>query len=127
MVYRPRVAVERTVLAREQPKLTSTKYTDQECTSMKEPAYQIREKVPNERDSLLDRNPYWKTLRITAWVLRFVSNSLSNVRGLKKRGPITTDEVETARNCWICRVQRDVNEETEATGWRLVKDEDNGI
>ena len=56
---------------------------------------------------------------------KIVSNSFCKVRRLKERGPITTDEIETARNCWIRWIQRDVNEETEATEWRLVKDEDN--
>ena len=53
-----------------------------------------------------------------------MSHSLS---GLKKKGPITTDEIEVAGNCLIRRVQRDVSEQTEAPGWQLVKVEDNGI
>ena len=89
---------------------------------MKEPACQVREKA-----LLLHRNSYWKTLRVNARVLRFVSHSLSKVRGLKKKGPITTDEIEMARNCLIRRVQRDVSEQTKAPGWQLVKVEDNGI
>jgi hypothetical protein len=48
----------------------------------------------DEWDSLLDRNPYWRTLRITAWVyslLRFVNNSLYKKRGLiEEKGAVDT-------------------------------------
>ena len=83
--------------------------------------------MPDEWDSLLDRNPYWRTLRITAWVLRFVNNSLSKTRGSKKNESLNTDEIEAAKNCWVRKVQRDVREKTVAPGWRLVKDEETGI
>ena len=112
----------------EQPKLASTNETNLESIPQKQPVYQVRENVLDEWDSLLDRNSYWRTLRVTAWIQRFVNNCLSKKREMrKKKGPIDTSEVEAAKNCWIRRVQRNVDDNTQFPGWRLVKDEETGI
>ena len=52
----------------------------------------------NEWDNLLARKSYWSTIRITAWVLRFVNNSLAKPKRVGKRsGPLETDEITAAR------------------------------
>ena len=49
---------------------------------------------------MLERSTYWRTLRVTAWVLRFVSNCKARRNKLKKTaGPLVTEEITTARNC----------------------------
>ena len=111
----------------EQPKLTSTKDTSQETVPMKQTVHHVRENVPDEWDLLLERNSYWRTLRVTAWALRFVDNSLAKGRGPKKKGPLHTGEIEAAKNCWIRKAQRNVNDEVEAPGWQLIKDDETGI
>ena len=108
----------------EQPKLDSTKDAYQESNPLKETVHYVKENTPDEWDSLLDRNTYWKTLRVTAWALRFSNNSLAKKRKLKKkRGPIDTDEIDTAKNCWVRRVQSKTPENLETPGWQLVRDE----
>ena len=104
----------------DQPKLTSIKYANQEYRLIKQTAYHVGENVSDEWDTLLDRNPYWRSLRITAWVLRFVNNSLYKKRGLKEKRPVDTGEIEVAKKYWIRRVQRNVLDETEVPGWRPV-------
>ena len=69
----------------EQSKLTSTKDTSQETVPMKQTIHHVRENVPDEWDLLLERNSYWRTLRVTAWVLRFVDNSLAMRRGTRRK------------------------------------------
>ena len=36
-----------------------------------------KEHKPDEWEALLERHKYWKTLRVTAWALRFLNNSLA--------------------------------------------------
>ena len=89
----------------EQPKLASTNETNLERIPQKQPVYQVRENVLDEWDLLLDRNSYWRTLRVTAWIRRFMNNCLSKKHEVRrKKGPIDTSEVEAAKNCWIRRV-----------------------
>ena len=82
----------------------------------------------DEWDELLKRKPYWNTLRITAWTLRFIHNSLSKSRKLKRRsGPLSTDKIQQAKECWVRRVQKDIPEDLEKPGFRLVKDKQTNI
>ena len=83
--------------------------------------------MPDEWHLLLERNSYWGTLCVTAWVLRFVDNSLAKRRGPKKKSALHTGEIEAAKKCWIRKAQRNVNDEVEAPGWQLIKDEETGV
>ena len=66
------------------------------------------EKKPDVWDDLLDRKPYWSTLRITAWALRFAHKSLDRLRKEKGRqGPLSTEEIMNARDHWVRREQEE--------------------
>ena len=48
-------------------------------------------------DELFSRNTYWRVLRITAWVLRFKTNTLAKSKKIKKKsGPLCTEELAEA-------------------------------
>ena len=66
-----------------QPKLERTKSVVEKQKPIAEVAFHAEEKVPDEWDSLLSRSPYWRTLRVTAWALRF-SNNAKTKSGCKK-------------------------------------------
>ena len=93
----------------EQPNLTVTKSANQQCKPIKEQAMFTKDREPDEWDALLKRNTYWRTLRVTAWVLRFLNNCLSRVKRKQKRsGPLVSKEIVVARNAWVKRVQGSV-------------------
>ena len=48
-------------------------------------------------DKLLAKYKFWKFLRITSWVFRF----LNNCRITKQSGPLTTSEIEQRKKFWI--------------------------
>ncbi len=81
---------------------------------------------PDEWDHLLTCKPYWNTLRVTTWALRFVHNSRAKKIGTIK-GPLTNDEIVRSRDVWIRKVQRQIPEDAESSGWRLEKDEETKI
>ena len=57
---------------------------------------------------MLERNSFRKTLRIGAWMNRFIHNCRSHD---KRVGPLATEEVEAVKEWWIKQVQfRDVSE-----------------
>ena len=79
-------------------------------------------------DELLSRNTYWRTLRITAWVLRFKTNSLEKLKNIKKKsGPLCTEELVKPKQHWVKRVQRGISDDVERPGWKLVKDKETNI
>ena len=112
----------------EQPKLTCSAKAQEEERAIRETMLYSAEKKPDEWDNLLDRKPYWNTLRITAWVLRFVQNSSAKLRKEKRRhGPLSTEEIMDARDHWVRREQKKIPKDLEKPGWKLVKDEKTNI
>jgi hypothetical protein len=111
-----------------QPKLVTTKRVSEEFKpTVAEPLFSVK-RGPDEWDALFEKCSYWKTLRVTAWVLRFKHNALAkNRRTKKKSGPLTTEEIASAEDCWVRRIQVDVESDLETPGWKLAKDEDTGI
>ena len=61
------------------------------------------EQKPDELDQLLEIHDLRKTLRVCAWITRFIRNSRRE--SSKTFGPITTAEIESRKTCWIRRVQ----------------------
>ncbi len=55
-------------------------------------------------DFLLEKSIYWKTMRICAWIMRFIHNLRSRKTG-RLKGPLTTKETNKARIFWVKRVQ----------------------
>ena len=112
----------------QQPKLKCTKVADEECRPTPEGILHTQERKLDEWDALLERGVYWQTMRVTAWMLRFISNCKARRNKLKRRsGPLVTDEITTARTYWVRRVQRADQASLQSPGWKLVEDEDTGV
>lgn len=58
----------------------------------------------DELDILLQKFTYWKTMKICAWMMRFVHNVRSKTIG-RLKGPLTTEETNKAKIFWVKRVQ----------------------
>ena len=107
----------------EQPNLKSSSETQHEEKPIREIVSFVGERQHDEFDELLVRRTYWNTIRITAWILRFVYNlRAKKSRTKKRRGPLTTDEILEAQNCWIRREQKYIAQDLEQPGWSLVED-----
>ena len=78
--------------------------------------------IENTIDGLLQKHLFWKTMRITAYILRFINNCKGKE---KQKGTLTTDEVQSAETVWVKRVQNsqelkcDIELKQDAAGiWR---------
>ena len=58
----------------------------------------------DELDDLLSKLTYWRTLRVCAWMMRFARNARTS-KANRKRGPLTTEEIEKQKLFWLLRVQ----------------------
>ena len=111
-----------------QPILTQTSDVKKECKPVKEETLFTQDLQPDEWDSLLHRSSYWRMIRVTAWILRFVNNCLARGRHNRRRsGPLVSEEVEAATNRWVRRVQRGVNPDLQAPGWKIIQDKETQI
>ena len=61
----------------DQPDFECTKDVNNEHKPIKEENLYAKKHKPDEWEALLERHKYWKTLRVTAWALRFPNNSLA--------------------------------------------------
>jgi len=94
----------------QQPKLKFTEVADEECRPTPEGILHTQERKLDEWDALLERGTYWRSMRVTAWMLRFISNCKARRSRLKGRsGPLVTEEITTARTYRVRRVQRACN------------------
>ena len=57
-------------------------------------------------DTVLHKHSLWRTLRITAWVARFVRITRSPTLQ-RKRAPLTTEELNAQRRFWEKRAQQE--------------------
>ena len=73
--------------------------------------------VKDWAEGLLNKFPYWKLLRITAYVNRFIDGYKKS----RRVGPITKSEIGKAEKKWIQITQETCNMKTDI---RLAKDED---
>ena len=105
-----------------QPRLNSTEDTDKESKAIQEVVLRTQERKLDEWDALLERSTYWRTMRVTAWVLRFTNNCKARRNKFKKTsGPLVTEEITTARNYWVKRVQKADKACLQSPGWNLTK------
>ena len=89
----------------ENPLTQPTDETDSEAQVVREVAYVVKSADPekDEFDSLLERSTLHRTLRVLAWINRFIHNS----RGHEKlSGPLDTEEIEAIKFWWIKRIQK---------------------
>ena len=101
----------------DQPELKCIPKASEEERPLREVvAYAWEEKL-DEWDYLLLRTPYWGTLRVTAWILRFVQNCQARKKKLeRKKGPLCTEEILRARDYWVRRVQKNIPSALESPG-----------
>ena len=112
----------------QQPKLKCTEVADEECRPTPEGILHTQERKLDEWDALLERGAYWRTMRVTAWMLRFISNCKARRNKLKRRsGPLVTEEITTERTYWVRGVQRAFQASLQSPGWKLVEDEHTGV
>ena len=90
----------------EQPRLNSTKETDEESKVTQEAVLRTQERMFDEWDALLERSTYWRTMRVTAWVLRFIRNCKARSKSKEMSGPLVTEEITTASDYWVKRVPK---------------------
>ena len=111
-----------------QPVLKSTSQVNEEAKKVTDVIAYISDRKPHEWDNLLDRKSYWKTLRIASWILPFINNCKAKAKNEKGTvGPLQTEEILRARNCWIVKVQKDIPENLEKPGCKLERDPETGI
>ena len=67
----------------QQPKLKCTEVADEECRPTPEGILHTQERKRDEWDALLERSAYWRTMRVMAWMLRFISNCKARRNKLK--------------------------------------------
>lgn len=108
--------------------LNSTEDTDKEGKAIQGAVLRTQERKMDEWDALLERSTYLRTLRVTAWVLRFINNFKARRNKFKKTlGPLVTEEITTARNYWVKRVQKADKACLQSPGWNLMKGEHRGV
>ncbi|XP_078361896.1 uncharacterized protein LOC144646227 [Oculina patagonica] len=90
----------------DQPEVSGSPENDKERVTPKhEKQFLVKEmEVENEtRDTLLGKyTSYWKLLRVTAFVMRFINNCRKHK---KQKGPLMTEELQAAENFWIIQAQ----------------------
>ena len=59
----------------------------------------------DEMDTLLSKSTLWRTLRVCAWIRRFIYNSKQKPNQ-RIKGPLSTDEIERQKTFWVRRIQR---------------------
>ena len=59
--------------------------------------------IEDEFNELLSKYSFWKTMRITAWVTRFLHNLKSKQE--RRKGPLTTEEIRQQIDWWLKREQ----------------------
>eukprot|EP00794_Sanderia_malayensis_P018542 gene18542-biopygen15623 len=81
----------------------------------------------DEIDRLIDKKSFWQSLRILAWMKRFIENC-KRVKAKRLTSPLTTDEIEQQKRFLTKRVQSDAEAnlqfENERAKLNLQKDSD---
>ena len=79
--------------------------TEAEAKAVREVIYTAKtQREPDGLDQVLEKHDLHRTIRVSAWILRFTNNCKTHE---KQRGPLTTQEIENARLWWIKRAQQD--------------------
>ena len=90
-----------------------SKESESEAKMVSEVMATTIERPPNVLDQLLERFSLWKTLRITAWMMRFIENTRIKEKDQRRFGTLRTQEIQKAKSTWIKLVQ-EVHEKSEA-------------
>ena len=77
--------------------------TEGEAKAVREVIFTAQiQREPDGLDQVLEKHDLHRTIRVSAWILRFTNNCMRN-----KGGPLTNQEIENARLWWIKRAQQD--------------------
>ncbi|KAK3700055.1 hypothetical protein QZH41_004346 [Actinostola sp. cb2023] len=66
--------------------------------------FALTKEESDDLDLLLHRTTLWRTLRVGAWISRFIHNA-RHQREARLTGPLKTEEIEKQRNIWEKKVQ----------------------
>ena len=111
-----------------QPALKCSREVNDEHKPFKETVLYNQEREADEWTGLLSRNEFWRTLRVTAWALRFLHNATVNHRAEHRRtGPLIAEEITSAKKHWIRREQRNIPPDLQTSGFELTMEEGTGI
>ena len=77
--------------------------TERESKQIKE-ILRVAYPVKNELDEVLERFEYWKAMRVTAWIVRFIRNSQAK-KASRIKGPLSTPEIQEQITQWVKQVQ----------------------
>jgi len=85
--------------------LKPSKESREEAKLIKEVLMKTMEKPKEDALwTLMEKFSYWKAIRVTAWANRFLLNCKQAKRHI---GPLSTNEIELAKNHWVKKVQTD--------------------
>ncbi|XP_028519054.1 uncharacterized protein LOC110252621 [Exaiptasia diaphana] len=95
-----------------QPKLKSSTSVCEESSPTKQAVLLAVKREPDELENTLEKYTYWKTVRITAWALRFLNNCHAKTMQGKDIMPLTTEEINREEVHWVRKVQADVSRDS---------------
>ena len=58
----------------------------------------------DDLDEILNKQSFWKTMRVTAWIMRFAQNCKQK-KSERLAGPLTTSETDKAVHLWVKKAQ----------------------
>mgnify|MGYP001793282334 CR=1 FL=1 len=91
----------------EQNALESSKESEIEAKPVKPEQFKGAEIKPQDVfDKLLAKHTFWKAIRITAWLKRFLNNSKTREKTNYQCGPLETDEIQAQVQWWIKSLQQ---------------------
>ena len=85
--------------------IEATEETEAEAKRQREEIFKaaVTQMEGDEFDELLSKYSFWKTMRITAWVTRFLHNLKAKQE--RRQGPLTTEEIQQQISWWLKREQ----------------------
>ena len=84
-------------------KTTATPDSQAEAKVIRE-VFAVAQAQTDILDTLLVKFNLWKTLRVCAWITRFI-HILRSDKARRSKGPLTTEEIEMQRHLWLKRAQ----------------------
>ena len=85
----------------------ATKETEEESRKIKE-IMATTTTCSDKLWNLLSKFSFWKAMRITSWVLRFVYNSRTK-KSKRTKGPLISEEIDSAKLIWIKQIKNSNN------------------
>ena len=92
----------------EQPEIQENQEILKEKVACKEKQMLVKETTVNDFESMLQKHSYWKAMRITAYVMRFLRHCRRE--GKAENNIITAKEIEAAEKFWIRKAQETIGE-----------------